>query len=107
MTRKVALVAPDDLDEAGLLKWSELAARIKVSQAPLLANLCRNHSNLLAIRRAKAEAVKSGTYQAMTIAKNGSLGPNPFMKAETKLLTLENRMILALGLGDEWTSSKY
>jgi len=105
MARKTEpeLEPPDDLDEEGLRKWRELAPGIEFSQRHLLANLCRNHSNLRAIAKAKAEAKKNGTFEAMITARNGSLVPSPFIRAETRLLALENRMLLALGIGDdEW-----
>jgi hypothetical protein len=101
VARKVALAAPDDLDGAALRKWRELEAEIRPSQVHQLANLCRNHENLLEIRKAKAAAVKGGTFEAMAVAKNGSLVPSPYIRAETRLLALENRMLLALGIGDE------
>ena len=101
MGRKTALKAPDDLDEVALLKWNELVAEIRPSQCHLLANLCRNHSNMIAIRKAKAAAVKDGTFQAMTVAKNGATVPSVFIRSETRLLALENRMLAALGIGDE------
>jgi phage terminase small subunit len=101
VARKVALTAPDDLDEAALRKWRELEAEIRPSQSHLLANFCRNHENLLEVRKAKAAAVKAGTFSGMVVSKNGALGPSPYIRAETRLLALENRMLLALGIGDE------
>jgi hypothetical protein len=101
MGRKTAIKPPDDLDELALRKWLELSPWITASQSHLLANLCRNHANLLAIRKAKAAAVNSGTFEAMITAKNGSLTPSPYIRAETRLLALENRMLLALRVGDE------
>jgi phage terminase small subunit len=99
MTRKLAIKPPSDLDEEALEKWHELEPRIAASQSQLLANLCRNHWNLVRIREAKAQAVKSGGFEAMIMAKNGSMVPSPYIRAETRLMVLENRMLAALGLG--------
>ena len=101
MATRRAITAPADLDEVALQKWNELAPGITATQTHLLANLCRNHSNLIAIRRAKAAAVKSGAFEAMVTAKNGALVASPYIRAETRLLALENRMLLALRVGDE------
>jgi hypothetical protein len=99
--RKMARTAPDDLDEVALKMWRELEPVVTATQCHLLANLCRNHASLIEIRRAKAAAVRAGTYEAMVVAKNGALVPSPFIRAETRLLALENRMLMALGVGDE------
>jgi phage terminase small subunit len=101
VAKKQAIAAPDDLDEVAARKWNELAPGITPTQRHLLANLCRNHSNLLAVRRAKASAVKNGTFEAMVTAKNGALVPSPYIRTETRLLTIENRMLAALRIGDE------
>jgi len=104
MARKTEpeLEPPDDLDEEGLRKWRELAPRLEFSsQHHLLANLCRNHSNLRAICKAKAAAKAAGTFEAMVLAKNGALVPSPYIRAETRLLALENRMLIALDIGDD------
>jgi hypothetical protein len=101
VVKKQAIVAPDDLDDIATQKWNDLAEGITPNQRHLLANLCRNHSNLIAVRRSKAAAVKNGTFEAMVTAKNGALVPSPYIRAETRLLALENRMLLALRIGDE------
>jgi hypothetical protein len=98
---ELELEPPDDLDEVALRKWHDLASEVRRSQRHLLANLARNHGNLIAVRKAKAAAVKEGTFQAMAVAKNGSTVPSPYIRAETRLLALENRMLLALRVGDE------
>ena len=99
MARKTAIRPPSDLDEAALAAWRELESRVSESQADLLANLCRNRSNLIAVRTAKAASVRDGTFRAMTVAKNGTQVPCPFIKTETRLLALELRMLAALGIG--------
>ena len=95
---------PKDFDADARKKWREmlrLKPDISPSQGETLANLCRNHSNLVAIRKAKAAAQKDGSFTAMVTAKNGSLVQNPLIKAESRLIVLENRMLGVLKLNDD------
>jgi hypothetical protein len=101
MAKRIPMQPPENFDEAALECWREWEPKITNCQRILFENLCQNHSNLRAVRKAKAAAKKSGTFEAMAVAKNGVLGPHPLVRQETKLLAIENRMLVALGIGED------
>ena len=50
------------------------------------------------IRREKKRLQKSGKFRTMTPARDGTLGLNPLLTAESRLIASLNRMLKSLGL---------
>jgi len=64
----------------------------------MLANYCRQHSSLLAIRREKKKLQKSGKFRMMVKGRDGTLAIHPILTAENRMVASLNRMLQTLGL---------
>ncbi|HMF54369.1 MAG TPA: hypothetical protein VK593_08465 [Edaphobacter sp.] len=91
---------PRDLDKDGRAKWHEITeiADLESLDAELLANYCRTHSNLIAVRREKKIQQTAKTFRTMTTAKNGAIVLHPLIVAESRLMQAGGRMLVQLGL---------
>lgn len=91
---------PRDLDKDGRAKWHEITeiADLKEIDAELLANYCRTHSNLIALRREKKKQQTAKTFRTMVVAKNGATVLHPLVVAESRLMQAGGRMLVQLGL---------
>jgi phage terminase small subunit len=90
---------PSDLDPAARKKWRELAETCDPDVDPeLLANYCRQHSTLMAIREERARQQKAGTFQTMTHGRDGTEVLNPLLVHEGRLVAALNKMLKPLGL---------
>jgi phage terminase small subunit len=90
---------PKDLDSAAKKKWQELIGSVDPdADSEILANYCRQHSSLLAIRRERWKLHRSGKFQTMVPARDGTMGLNPMLTAENRLIASLNRMLKGLGL---------
>jgi phage terminase small subunit len=96
---KTAPGMPSDLDYQAKKKWQELVGSIDVdADLEMLANYCRQHSTLLAIRREKTKQMKSGKFQTMVKGRDGTKVLNPLITAESRMVASLNRMLKSLGL---------
>lgn len=90
---------PSDLDYQAKKKWRELVGCVDVdADLEMLANYCRQHSNLLAIRRERARQQKRGKFETMTRGRDGTKVINPLITAENRMVASLNRMLKGLGL---------
>ena len=91
---------PKDLDAAARRKWVELTEMVDLGEpdGELLASYCRNHSNLMDVRKAKKAQQKAKQFTTMTVAKNGSTVLNPLIVAESRLMQAGGRMLVQLGI---------
>lgn len=90
---------PPDLDATAKRKWRELADGVDPEvDRELLANFCRQHSTLMAIRTEKAKLIKAGTFSAMVPGRDKALQLNPLLTAESRLVSSLNRQLRGLGL---------
>jgi phage terminase small subunit len=91
---------PKDLDREARRKWGELTEMADLGEldADLLASFCRNHSNLMEVRKVKKAQQKAKQFQTMTVAKNGSTVLNPLIVAESRLMQAGGRMLVQLGI---------
>jgi phage terminase small subunit len=90
--------APGDLDRDAKRRWKELVLSVDPDDWDVLALLCRQHSNLLAIRAEREKMVKAGTFQQLVKGREGSTQLNPLTRREDKLILSQNRMLRQLGL---------
>lgn len=99
---------PSDLDYQGKKKWEELIGSVDVdADAEMLGNYCRQHSNLLAIRREKKKQQKSGKFRTMVKGRDGTMALHPLITAENRMVSSLNRMLQTLGLASrEQTKGK-
>jgi len=90
---------PPDLDATAKRKWRELADSVDPEvDRELLANFCRQHSTLMAIRAEKAKLIKAGTFSTMVPGRDKALQLNPLLTAESRLVSSLNRQLRGLGL---------
>jgi phage terminase small subunit len=90
--------APDDLDREGKKRWKELCLSVDSDDRDILANLCRQHSSLMALRAERAKMVKNGSFQNLVKGRDGSLVLNPLTRREDKLIASTSRTLRQLGL---------
>src|SRR6202040_4060668 len=64
----------------------------------MLANYCRTHSGLLAIRREKTKQIKARKFRMMTPGRDKTLVLNPMIREENRMVGSLNRMLKSLGL---------
>ena len=90
---------PPDLDREAKKKWAELVGSCDPDvDAELLANYCRQHSTLLAIRSEKAKRTKGRTFETLVAGRDGTMVLNPLLVTENRLIASLNRMLRTLGL---------
>jgi phage terminase small subunit len=90
---------PSDLDYQAKKKWLELSGSVDVdADLEILANYCRTHSSLLAIRREKTKQMKAGKFRMMTPGRDKTLVLNPLIREENRMVASLNRMLKGLGL---------
>jgi phage terminase small subunit len=90
--------APADLDRDAKKRWNELCLSVDPDDRDLLANLCRQHSSLMALRAERAQMVAAGTFQQLVKGREGSLVLNPLTRREDKLIASTSRTLRQLGL---------
>lgn len=96
---KMVAKIPSDLDPAARKKWRELAETCDPDVDPeLLANYCRQHSTMMAIREDRACQQKVGTFKTMVPGRDGTEVLNPLLVYEGRLVAGLNRMLGSLGL---------
>ena len=97
--KKATELPPADLDGPAKRKWNELLDSVDPDvDRELLANFCRQHSTLLAIRAEKAELIKAGTFSTMVPGRDKALQLNPLLTAESRLVASLNRQLRGLGM---------
>ena len=91
---------PRDLDKDGRAKWREITEIVDLDSldSDLLANLCRTHSNLIAVRKEKKLQQSAKIFKTMVVAKNGATVLHPLIVAESRLMQAGSRMLVQLGL---------
>jgi hypothetical protein len=90
---------PSDLDRAAKKKWEEMLGSCDVDvDLEMLANYCRQHSSLMAIRGEKSRQVKARTFETMVRGRDGTMVLNPLLVTENRLIASLNRMLKSLGL---------
>ena len=92
---------PADLDGPAKRKWRELCDAVDPDDHELLANFCRQHSILLAIRAERARLIRAKTFATMIPGRDKALQLNPLLTAEARLTTSLNRQLRGLGLAPE------
>ena len=98
---------PKDLDYQAQKKWKELILSVDPdADLEMLANYCRQHSSLLAIRREKKKQQKSGNFRTMVKGRDGMMTINPLITAENRMVASLNRMLQALGLASSRGGTK-
>jgi phage terminase small subunit len=90
--------APADLDREAKKQWRGLVLSVDPDDRDILANLCRQHSSLLALRAERAQMVKAGTFQQLVKGRDGSMQLNPMIRREDKLTLSTSRTLRQLGL---------
>lgn len=96
---KSASDRPKDLDYRAKKKWDELVGCVDVdADLEMLANYCRQHSSLLALRRERWQLHRKGNFQSMVKGRDGTQTLNPMLVAENRLIASLNRMLKGLGL---------
>ena len=96
---KPAREMPEDLDFQGRKKWEELVGSCDPGvDGEMLANYCRQHSTLLAIRREKRRQQKSGKFRTMVPGRDGTQVLNPLLVTENRLIASLNKTLQALEL---------
>jgi hypothetical protein len=90
---------PADLDRAARAKWRELVLSVDPdTDLECLANYCRQHSSLLALRKEKATLTKAGKFQTTVKGRDKSKMLNPMLTQETRLVASLDKMLRTLGL---------
>jgi hypothetical protein len=90
---------PADLDSAARRKWKELVLSVDPNEdLEMLANFCRQHSSLLAIRKEKARLQKARQFSTMVPGRDKALVLNPMLVQENRLVASLNKMLKGLGL---------
>lgn len=90
---------PSDLDYQARKKWEELISSVDPNaDLEMLANYCRQHSSLLAVRREKKKQQKSGKFRTMVPGRDGTQALNPLIVAENRMVASLNRTLMTLGL---------
>ena len=96
---KTASEMPPDLDHQAKKKWLELIGSCDPDvDREMLANYCRQHSSLLAIRREIKREQKSGKFKTIVPARDGTMGLNPLLVTQNRSIASLNRMLKSLGL---------
>lgn len=96
---KIGPKMPPDLDAAAKKKWAELVDVVDLeTDTELLANFCRQHSTLMAIRDERAHQQSAGTFKTMVPGRDGTEVLNPLLVHENRLVAGLNRMLRSLGL---------
>jgi hypothetical protein len=90
--------APKDLGSAGKKLWKELVLSVNPEDLEMLANYCRQHSSLLAVRKEKTRLQKARQFSMMVPGRDGTLVVHPMLREETRLVGSLNRMLRQLGL---------
>jgi phage terminase small subunit len=95
----MAAKIPSDLDRVARAKWRELVFSVDPdSDLECLANYCRQHSSLLALRKEKATLMKAGKFQTTVKGRDKSKMLNPMLTQETRLVASLDKMLRTLGL---------
>ncbi len=90
---------PADLDSLARKKWRELIDLVDPDvDGELLANYCRQHATLLAIRSEKAKQIKAKTFDTMVRGRDSTMVLNPLLVTENRVVAALNRMLRTLGL---------
>src|ERR1700722_6684478 len=96
---KSASDRPKDLDYRAKKKWDELVGSVDPdADLEMLANYCRQHSSLLALRRERWQLHRKGKFQSMVKGRDGTQTLNPMLREENRLVASLNKMLQTLGL---------
>jgi phage terminase small subunit len=98
---------PADLDREGKKKYLELIGSVDIdADLEMLANYCRQHSNLLTLRGERTQRQKSGRFETMVKGRDGTMVLNPLITAENRMVASLNRMLEGLATSRKETSAK-
>ena len=89
---------PADLDYQAKKKWRELVGSVDIdADLEMLANYCRQHSNLLTLRGERMQQQKSGKFKNLVNGRDGTIVLNPLITAENRMVASLNRMLEGAG----------